>query len=181
MKEERVPSTPNSCSATNCGTRILSANAVLQAETPPTPNVLQNHLSTTPMDSVCDSLFPGTKSSISISKLLPDSLEESIEQRSAKHGMQDFSLVDPPIFIQWLPGGSAKTRPAGHRRSQLPRTSGQRSRQTKLLFLHDGSRRGLPPRPATETLLLPLSHLPKGHRRGRSSKNYLRSCPRTNF
>ena len=31
MKGERVPSTPNSCSATNCGKRILSANAVLEA------------------------------------------------------------------------------------------------------------------------------------------------------
>ena len=30
LKGERVPSTPNSCSATNCGTRILSANAVLE-------------------------------------------------------------------------------------------------------------------------------------------------------
>ena len=33
-----VPSTPNSCSETNCGIRILSANAVLEAETAPTPN-----------------------------------------------------------------------------------------------------------------------------------------------
>ena len=43
MKVKREPSTPNSCSATNCGTRILSANAVLEAETAPTPNLLQNH------------------------------------------------------------------------------------------------------------------------------------------
>ena len=35
---EPVPSTPNSCSETNCGIRILSANAVLEAETAPTPN-----------------------------------------------------------------------------------------------------------------------------------------------
>ena len=47
LKGERVPSTPNSFSATNCGTRILSAKAVLEAETAATPNLLQNHLSTT--------------------------------------------------------------------------------------------------------------------------------------
>ena len=52
LKGERESSTPNSCSATNCGTRILSANAVLEAEIAPTPNLLQNHPSTTPMDSV---------------------------------------------------------------------------------------------------------------------------------
>ena len=57
MKVERVLSTPISCSATNCGTRILSANAVLEVETAPTPNLLQNYLSTTPMDSVRDSDF----------------------------------------------------------------------------------------------------------------------------
>ena len=60
MKGERVPSTPNSCSATNCGTRILSAKAMLEAETAPTPNLLQNQLSTSPMDSVCNS-FPWNK------------------------------------------------------------------------------------------------------------------------
>ena len=32
-----------------------------------------------------------------------------------------------------------------------------------------------------ETLLLPWSHRPKGHRRGRPPNNYLRSCPRPNF
>ena len=87
IEGERVPSTPNSCSATNCGTRIISANAVLEAETAPTPNFLQNHLSTTPMDLVCDSHFPGTKSPLLISKLLPDLLKESIVPRSAKHGL----------------------------------------------------------------------------------------------
>ena len=87
IKGERVPSTPNSCSATNCGTRILSGKAVLEAETAPTPNLLQNHLSTTPMDLVCNSHFPGTaQSPLSISKLLPDLLKESIEPRSAEHG-----------------------------------------------------------------------------------------------
>ena len=95
LKGERVPSTPNFCSATNCGTRILS-NAVLEAETAPTPNLLQNHLTTTPMDSVCNSLFPGTKSPLSISKLLPDLLKESIVSRSAEHGLQNIFLANPP-------------------------------------------------------------------------------------
>ena len=113
LKEERVPSTPNSCSETKCGTRILSANAVLEAETAPRPNLLQNQLSTTPMDSVCDSHFPGTKYPLSISKLLPDLLKESIVPRSAKHGLQNIILANPPIFVRGLPGGSAKTRPAG--------------------------------------------------------------------
>ena len=122
LKGERVPLTPKSCSATKCGTRILSANAVLEAETAPTPNLLQNHLSTTPMDSVCDSQFPGSKSQLSISKLLPDLLKESIEPRSAKHGLQNIILANPPIFVKGLPGGSAKTRPAGHRRGRPWRT-----------------------------------------------------------
>ena len=62
MKGQRVPSTPNSCSAKNCGTRVLSANAVSEAETAPTPNLFQNHQSTTATDSVCNPHFPGTKS-----------------------------------------------------------------------------------------------------------------------
>ena len=144
MKGERVPSTPNSCSATNCGTRILSANAVLEAETAPTPNLLQSHLSTSPMDSVCNAHFPGIKSPLSISKMLPDLLKESIEPRSAKHGLQDFILVDPPIFITWLPRGSTKTRPPGHRRGRPPRTSGEHLWQTMLLSLHDGRHHGRP-------------------------------------
>ena len=130
MKGERVHSTPNSCSATNCGTRILAAKAVLESETAPTPNLFQNQLSTSMMDSVCNSHFPGTKSPLSLSKLLPDLLKESIEPRSAKHGLQDFISVDPPTFNTWLPGGSAKTRPAGHRRGRPPRTSGEHSWQT---------------------------------------------------
>ena len=122
LKGERVPSTPNSCSATNRGTRILSGNAVLKAETAPTPNLLKNHLSTTPMDSVCDSHFPGTKSLLSISKLLPDLLKDPNVPRSAKHGLQNIILAYPPIFVRGLLGGSAKTRPAGHRRGRPPRT-----------------------------------------------------------
>ena len=89
-KEERVPSTPNSYSATNCGKRNISGNAVLEAETAPTPNLLQNQLSTSPMGSICNSQFLGTKSPLSISKLPSDLLKESIEPRSAKHGLQDF-------------------------------------------------------------------------------------------
>ena len=144
MKGERVPSTPISCSATNCGTKILSADAVLESETAPTPNLLQDQLSTSAMDSVCNSHFPGTKSPLSISKLLPYLLKESEEPRSAKHGLQDFISVDAPIFKTWLPGGSAKTRPAGHRRGRPPPTSGEQSWQTVLLSHHDGRRRGRP-------------------------------------
>ena len=72
IKGERVPSTPTSCSGTNCGLRSLYAKAVLEAEAAPTPNILQNHLSTTPMDSVCDSDFPGTTSLLSTSKFSLD-------------------------------------------------------------------------------------------------------------
>ena len=167
LKGERVPSTPNSCSATNCGTRIVSANTVLEAETAPTPNFLQNHLSTTPMDSVCDSHFPETKSPLLISMLLPDLLKESIVPRSAKHGLQNINLANPPIFVRGLPGGSAKTRPAGQRRGRPPRTPCEHSWQKVLLSFNDGRRRGRPPRSAAETLLLSWSHRSKGHRRGR--------------
>ena len=72
MKRERVPSTPDSCYATICGTRILSANAVLEAKTASTPNLLGDQLSTTPRYSVCNSYFPGTKSFSSTSELLPN-------------------------------------------------------------------------------------------------------------
>ena len=181
LKGERVPSTPNSCSATNCGTRILSANAVLEAETAPTPNLLQNHLSTTPMDSVCDSYFPGAKSPLSISKLLADLLKESIVSRSAKHGLQNIILANPPIFVRGLPGGSAKSRPARHRRGRPPRTPCEHSRQKVLLSFYDGRRRGRPPRSAAETLLLSWSLRPKGHRRGRPPNIYPRSCSRPNL
>ena len=181
LKGERVPSTPNSCSATMCGTRILSVNAGLEAETAPTPNLLQNRLSTTPMDSVCDSHFPGTKSPLTISKLLLDLLKESIVPRSAKHGPQNIILANPPIFVRGLPGGSAKTRPAGHRRGRPPRTPCEHSWQKVLLSFYDGRRRGRPPRLAAETFLLSWSHRPKGHRRGRSLNNYPRSCSRHNL
>ena len=181
LKGERVPSTPNSCSATNCGMRILSAKAVLEAETAPTPNLLQNHLSTILMDSVRDSHFPGTKSPLSISKLLPDFLEEPIVPRSAKHGLQIIPLANLPIFVRGLPGGSAKTRPAGHRRGRPPRTPCEHSWQKVLLSFCDGRRRGRPPRSAAENLLLSWSHRPKGHRRGRPPNNYPRSCSRPNL
>ena len=144
MKGERVPSTPNFCSAVNLGTKRLYSNAVLEAKIAPTPSLLQNHLSTT-----CDSHFPGTKSPLSISKLLPDLLKESTEPRSAKqHGLQDFPLADPPIFLMWLPGGSAKTRPPGHRRGRPPRTACENLWQKALLSFYDGRHRGRPPRSA---------------------------------
>ena len=66
-------------------------------------------------DSLSNSHFPGTKSLISTTKLLPKLLKDSFELHSAKRGLQDFIQVDPPVFINWLPGDSAKTRPTGHR------------------------------------------------------------------
>ena len=99
MEGESVPSsTPNSCSATYCGLRSLFSKALMEAEEAPTPNLFQNHLSTTPMDSVCDSHFPGTKSLLSTSKLLPDFLKESIKLRCAKRGVKNFIPSDPSIF-----------------------------------------------------------------------------------
>ena len=64
-------------------------------------------------DSVSNSHFPGKKSPISTTKLLPNLRKDSFEPHSAKRGLQDFIQVDPPVFINWLPGGSAKTRPTG--------------------------------------------------------------------
>ena len=133
------------------------------------------------MYSICNSNFPGTKSPLSISKLLPDLLKESIEPRPTKHGLQGSTLADPPIFLMWLPGGSAKTRSAGHRCGRPPRTSCEHSWQKVLLSCYDGRRRGRPPRSAAETLLLSWSHRPKGHRRGRPPNNYPRSCSRPNL
>ena len=118
-------------------------------------------------DSVSNSHFPGTKSLISTTKLLPNLRKDSFEPHSAKRGLQDFIQVDPPVFINWLPGGSAKTRPTGHRRGRPPRTDFEHSWQKVLLSLYDGCRRGRPPRQ-----VLPWSHRPKGHRRGRPPNNY---------
>ena len=118
-------------------------------------------------DSVSNSHFPGTKSLISTTWLLPSLLKDSFEPHSAKGGLQDFIQVDPPVFINWLPGGSAKTRPTGHRRGRPPRTDCEHSWEKVLLSLYDGRRRGRPPRQ-----VLPWSHRPKGHRRGRPPNNY---------
>ena len=118
-------------------------------------------------DSISNSHFPGTKSLISTTKLLPNLPKDSFEPHSAKRGLQDFIQMDPPVFINWLPGGSAKTQPTGHRRGRPPRTDCEHSWQTVLLSLYDGRRRGRPPRQ-----ILPWSHRPKRHRRGRPPNNY---------
>ena len=118
-------------------------------------------------DSLSNSHFPGTKSLTSTTKLLPNLRKDSFEPHSAKRGLQDFIQVDPPVFINWLPGGSAKTRPTGHRRGRPPRTDFEHSWQKVLLSLYDGRRRGHPPRQ-----VLPWSHRLKGHRRGRPPNNY---------
>ena len=125
--------------------------------------------SSTPLsqDSVSNSHFPGTKSLISTTKLLPNLLKDSLEPHSAKRGLQDFIQVDPPVFINWLPCGSAKTRPTGHRRGRPPRTDCEHSWKKVLLSLYDGRRRGRPPRQVLLWLLRP-----KGHRRGRPPNNY---------
>ena len=117
-------------------------------------------------DSFSNSHFPGTESLISTTKLLPSLLKDSFEPHSAKGGLRDFIQVDPPVFINWLPGGLAKTRPTGHRRGRPSRTDFEHSWQKVLLSLYDGSRRGRPPRQ-----VLPWSLRPKGHRRGRPPKN----------
>ena len=62
-------------------------------------------------DSLSNSHFPGTNSLLSTTKLLPSLLKDSFEPHSAKSGLRDFIQVDPPVFINWLPGGSAKTQP----------------------------------------------------------------------
>ena len=119
-------------------------------------------------DSISNSHFPGTKSLISTTtKLLPSLLKDSFEPHSANGGLWDFVQVDPPVFINWLPGGLAKTRPTGHRRGRPPRTDFEHSWQKVLLSLYDGRRRGRPPRQ-----VLPWSLRPKGHRRGRPPNNY---------
>ena len=76
--ENKVPSVPNSRSAANCETRVLSDKAVLEAKTASTPN-LEDQLSTDPKDSVSNSHFPGTKSLLFTSQLLSNLLKYSIE------------------------------------------------------------------------------------------------------
>ena len=67
-------------------------------------------------DSVSNSHFPGTKSLLLTSQLLPSLLKYSIEPTSAERGLHDYIQVDQPIFIKWLHCGSTKSRPTGHRR-----------------------------------------------------------------
>ena len=93
-------------------------------------------------DSSRNSYFPGTKSLISTPKLLPSLLKESFEPHSAKDGLRDFIQVEPLVFINWLPGGLAKTRPTGRRRGRPPRTDFEHSWQKVLSSLYDGRRRG---------------------------------------
>ena len=49
-------------------------------------------------DSVSNSHFPGTKSLISTTWLLPNLLKVSFEPHSAKRGLHDFIQVDPPVL-----------------------------------------------------------------------------------
>ena len=97
-------------------------------------------------DSVSNSHFPGTKSLLFTSKLLPSLLNYSIEPTSAERGLQDYFQVDQPIVIKWLHSGSTKSRPTGHRRGRPPRTSDEPSGHKILLSLHRRRRRGCPPR-----------------------------------
>ena len=120
-------------------------------------------------DSVSNSHFPGRKSLLSTSQLLPSLLKCSIEPTSAERGLHDYIQGDQPMIIKWLHSGSTKSRPTGHRRGRPPRTSGELSWHKVLLSLHRRRRRGRPPR---SILLLPWSHRPKGPRRRRPPNNY---------
>ena len=48
--------------------------------------------------SVSNTHFPGTKSFLTTSKLLPNFVKYSMEPPSALRGLQEFIQVDPPIF-----------------------------------------------------------------------------------
>ena len=120
-------------------------------------------------DSVSNSRFPGTKSLLFTSQLLPSLLKYSIEPTSADRGLHDYIQVDQPMIIKWLHSGSTKSRPTGHRRGRPPRTSGELSWHKVLLSLHRRRRRGRPPR---SVLLPPWLHRPKGPRRGHPPNNY---------
>ena len=78
-------------------------------------------------DSVSNSHFPGTKSLVFTSQLLPSLLKYSIEPTSAERGLHDYIQVDQPMIIKWLHGGSTKSRPTRHTRGRPPRTSGELS------------------------------------------------------
>ena len=89
-------------------------------------------------DSVSNSLFPGTKSILFTSQLLPSLLKYSIEPTSAERGLHDYIQVDQPMIIKWLHSGSTKSRPTRHRRGRPPRTSSELSwhKHKVLLSLH---------------------------------------------
>ena len=84
-----------------------------------------------------------------------------MKPRFAERDLRDFILLDPSIFITWLPVGSAKTQPDGHRRGRPPRTSCERSGQKVLLSFYVGRRRARPSCSNAKAFLLLWSRRPK--------------------
>ena len=68
-----------------------------------------------------NSHFPRTMSLLSISQLLPNLSKGTSEPCTTKHGLHHLIHIDPQFFIAAFPGGSNKSRPAGHRRGRPPR------------------------------------------------------------
>ena len=92
-------------------------------------------------DSVSNSHFPGTKSLLSTSQLLPKLLKYSIKARFTKRGIQDFIQVDPPILSNGCLVVQLKLAQlvinVVDRRAQTVNTHGKKY----LLSLYDGRRR----------------------------------------
>ena len=151
-KQDEVPVNPNFCSATNWGTRVISANDVCETKTASTPNILENRVSTIPMDSFCNSHFPERKSSLSTSQFC-----NSCWKKQSSHVL--LNVVYMNLFrvtrqsSSHEPGGSTKISPAGPQRS-----FSEHSWQNVLLSFYDGRRRG---RPSRSALVLPWLHRPK--------------------
>ena len=83
---------------------------------------------------------------LSNAQLIPNLSKDTFEPRSER-GPQEFIQSISPLFITRLPGCSAQTRPAGHRRCRPPRTSCEHSWQHVILRQYGGTRfRSRPPR-----------------------------------
>ena len=139
---------------------------MFETKTASTPNILENHVSTIPMDSVCNSHFPERKSSLSTSHFC-----NSCWKKHSSHVLLNVVYMNlfrvARQFSSHEPGGSTKIRPAGPQRS-----FSEHSWQNVLLSFYDGRRRGRPP---CSALVLPWLHRPKlPERRGCPPNKYPR-------
>ena len=116
QRGERGTPTPRSCFAAECRTRNVSAKNVLEAQTSSTANYLDENPSTIPLTLASNSHFPGTKTLLLTSELLPNlskELRATFCQTWLHKLFQNYPQLDCPCFKQisilWSQTGSSTT------------------------------------------------------------------------